>query len=145
MAKRKDTPNEKSETKEFADDLGVTAEEEKTVEAEINAADVVSSEESPPAEAAKKPSPDEKSILQSPAKKYVYIGPSLPDGSLKSRTIFDGNLDDICNALQREISGYPEIKELLVPLEKLSEASKNFRLKRMKDELIGRIGNNTNG
>lgn len=139
MAKRKDTFNEKIETEELADGLGMTAEEEKSVEAEINAADTVSSEEPPPVEAAKKQLPEKKSVLQSPAKKYVYIGPSLPNGSLKSRTIFDGSHGDICNALQKEVSRYPEIKELLVPLEKVSEALNSFRLRRMKNELAGRL------
>lgn len=70
------------------------------------------------------------------AKKYIYLGASLPDHSLKENTVFDGTLEEIKLFLQTEITKYPLIKELLVPVERLAETGKGSRISGLKKELI---------
>lgn len=69
-------------------------------------------------------------------KKYIYLGASLPDHSLKENTVFDGTLEEIKLFLQGEITKYPLIKELLVPVERLAETGKGRRISGLKKELI---------
>ncbi len=70
------------------------------------------------------------------AKKYIYLGASLPDHSLKENTVFDGTFEEIRLFLQAEITKYPLIKELLVPVERLAETEKGSRISGLKKELI---------
>lgn len=70
------------------------------------------------------------------AKKYIYLGASLPGHSLKENTVFDGGFEEICLYLEREITKYPLIKELLVPVERLAETEKGSRISGLKKELM---------
>ena len=70
------------------------------------------------------------------AKKYIYLGASLPDHSLKENTVFDGTFEEIRLFLQAEITKYPLIKELLMPVERLAETEKGSRISGLKKELI---------
>ncbi len=70
------------------------------------------------------------------AKKYIYLGASLPDHSLKENTVFDGTFEEIRLFLQAEITKYPLIKELLVPVERLAETEKGSRISGLKKELL---------
>lgn len=67
--------------------------------------------------------------------KYIYLGASLPDHSLKENTVFDGTFEEICLFLQAEITKYPLIKELLVPVERLAETGAGKRISGLKKEL----------
>lgn len=53
--------------------------------------------------------------------RYIYIGPSLPSGEIKKNAVFIGIYTDILNFLSVVISKYPQIKNLIIPAEKLNE------------------------
>jgi len=62
---------------------------------------------------------------------YVYAGPSLPGGLLKSNTILNGTLEEIKAYFEEISANYPEIKyeaikKLIVPVEKLAVTRKNI-------------------
>lgn len=55
-------------------------------------------------------------------KTYCYIGPNLPDGALKKNTVLIGTKTAIKDRYKEEIEKYPQIPNLIVPVEKLAEA-----------------------
>lgn len=61
--------------------------------------------------------------------KYVYVGPSLPGGRLKSNAIFEGTKEEIKTFLADVITEYPQIKSLIVPVHQLGEASAKAQTK----------------
>ncbi len=77
-----------------------------------------------------------KAAKENTPKKYIYLGASLPDHSLKENTVFDGTLEEIKLFLQTEITKYPLINELLVPVERLAETEKGSRISGLKKELL---------
>ena len=57
---------------------------------------------------------------------YVYAGPSLPGGLLKSNSILRGTLDEIKQYYMEILANYPAIKyevlaRLIVPVDKLAK------------------------
>lgn len=54
-------------------------------------------------------------------KTFVYIGPSLPGGKLKSNKIFIGTKQEIENEMSGIIEEYPMIRQLIVPVGQLAE------------------------
>lgn len=54
-------------------------------------------------------------------KLFVYIGPTLPNGKLKSNTVMQGGFAEICEYLSEVIEEYPQIKHLIVPVHKFAE------------------------
>lgn len=71
-----------------------------------------------------------------PYKKYIYLGASLPNNALKSNTVFDGTFEEICTYLQTEITAYPLIKELLIPVERLAVSGSSARISSLKKALL---------
>ncbi|MCL2694060.1 MAG: hypothetical protein FWE60_03010 [Oscillospiraceae bacterium] len=62
------------------------------------------------------------------SKQYMYIGPALPDSSLRANTVIRGSLDKIKALYKQEIAQYGgRLVQLIVPVEKLS--SKRQELK----------------
>jgi hypothetical protein len=52
---------------------------------------------------------------------FVYIGPSLPGGRLKSNTVLCGGIESIKEYYKEVIEKYPQVERLIVPVEKLGE------------------------
>lgn len=69
-------------------------------------------------------------------KKYIYLGASLPNNALKSNTVFDGTFEEVCKYLQAEIKQYPLVKELLIPVDRLSASGTSSRISGLKKELL---------
>ena len=62
---------------------------------------------------------------------YVYVGPSLPGGLMKSNTILRGTLAEISDYYTEILQGYPAIKyevleRLIVPVEKLAKTRQDI-------------------
>ncbi len=53
---------------------------------------------------------------------FVYIGPSLPSGQLKSNTVLNGTYKQITEYYKDTIELYPSIAKLIVPVTRLAEA-----------------------
>lgn len=51
----------------------------------------------------------------------AYIGPSLPDGLLKTNKIMIGTREEIKKELAAVLEKYPLVEKMLVPVEKLAE------------------------
>ncbi|MBU5438292.1 hypothetical protein KQI42_09745 [Tissierella sp. MSJ-40] len=54
-------------------------------------------------------------------KHFVYIGPSLPGGKLKSNIVLCGGIEEIKTYYKEVLEEYPEIVRLIVPVHKLGE------------------------
>lgn len=54
---------------------------------------------------------------------FVYAGPTLPYGRLKENAVFRGTFEDIKQYLSDVLEEYPQIKNLIVPTEKLASFS----------------------
>lgn len=59
--------------------------------------------------------------------KFVYVGPSLPRGTLNHNAVFDGTMQEITEYLSAVLKDYPQVKRLIVPVHKLGEASAKAR------------------
>lgn len=59
--------------------------------------------------------------------KFVYIGPSLPRGTLNHNAVFDGTMEEITEYLSGVLKDYPQVKRLIVPVHRLGEASAKAR------------------
>lgn len=55
--------------------------------------------------------------------KFVYVGPSLPRGTLNHNAVFDGTMQEITEYLSSVLKDYPQVKRLIVPVHRLGEAS----------------------
>lgn len=66
---------------------------------------------------------------------YIYVGPSLPSGKLQSNTVFKGNFKKIVDMLSGIIDEIPQIKNLIIPINKLSEYEKKLN---RKDNIISK-------
>ncbi|MBS6063677.1 MAG: hypothetical protein KH972_07400 [Peptostreptococcaceae bacterium] len=55
-------------------------------------------------------------------KTYCYIGPNLPDGTLKKNSLIIGTKASIKEKYKDEIEKYPQLERLMVTVESLSEA-----------------------
>lgn len=78
----------------------------------------------------------EKKAFSEAAKKFIYLGATLPNNALKSNTVFDGEFEKICGYLQAEIGLYPIIKELIIPVEDLASAKSSIRIKSLQKQLL---------
>lgn len=107
-----------------------------TAEIDEIAAERMETAEIPEASGKDENTDNEDKEMKEAAKKYIYLGASLPDHSLKENTVFDGTFEEIRLFLQAEITKYPLIKELLVPVERLAETEKGSRISGLKKELI---------
>lgn len=52
---------------------------------------------------------------------FVYIGPSLPNGALKENTVLEGSFSEVLDFLSEQVEDYPQIKQLIVPVNRLAE------------------------
>lgn len=50
---------------------------------------------------------------------FVYCGPTLPNGRLKEKTVLQGTFAEICAYYADVIEQYPQIKTLIVPVNRL--------------------------
>ncbi|RNB72173.1 hypothetical protein [Brevibacillus panacihumi] len=55
---------------------------------------------------------------KAPTDQWIYIGPNLSGGRLARHTVFRGSIPKYLDDLQKQ----PAFRDLLVPLERLSEA-----------------------
>lgn len=74
-------------------------------------------------------------------KHFVYIGPSVPNGSLARNSIFSGEIGKIEKHLSSVLEKYPKVKNLIVPISQLAAASKEIEktgnaLYRYYEELV---------
>lgn len=58
---------------------------------------------------------------------YIYIGPKLPAGKLKSNAIFIGTRQAIKTELAAVLEEYPLVDRLIVPVEQLAEKKDKVR------------------
>jgi hypothetical protein len=54
--------------------------------------------------------------------KFIYVGPSLPAGRLKSNTILEGTHKEITEHYKDAIELYPNVARLIIPVSELSTA-----------------------
>lgn len=54
---------------------------------------------------------------------FVYVGPSLPNGELKENAVLEGSFSEILHFLSAQVEKYPQIKRLIVPVNRLAEYS----------------------
>lgn len=54
-------------------------------------------------------------------KKYVYIGPSLPNEKLITNTIVSGEKKEIVEYYKEVIERFPNVERLIVPVERLAD------------------------
>ena len=59
--------------------------------------------------------------LYSGYQQFVYIGPSLPNGSLKENTVLEGSLPEVLEFLSEQAENYPQIRQWIVPVNRLAE------------------------
>lgn len=59
--------------------------------------------------------------------KFIYVGPSLPRGTLNHNAVFDGTMQEITEYLSGVLKDYPQVKRLIVPVHRLGEASAKAR------------------
>ena len=59
--------------------------------------------------------------LYSDYQQYVYIGPSLSNGALKENTVLEGSFSEVLDFLSAQVEDYPQIKQLIVPVNRLAE------------------------
>lgn len=69
-----------------------------------------------------KPTPVEKEC-----KHYVYVGPSLPGGQLKSNTVLQGTKEEIKKYYKDVLGKYPQAEKLIVPISKLGESKEKVQ------------------
>lgn len=55
-------------------------------------------------------------------KTFAYIGPSLPKGRLKTNTILSGTYAEITEYYKDEITLYPSVARLIIPVTRLAES-----------------------
>lgn len=53
---------------------------------------------------------------------FVYVGPSLPGGRLKSNTVLSGTYAEIAEYFKDAIALHPSVARLIVPVSRLAEA-----------------------
>jgi len=64
----------------------------------------------------------EKSEIESAEKAFVYIGPMLSAYGLANNKILQGTKEEIFKHYSSTIEKHPKVKQLIVPLSKLSES-----------------------
>lgn len=117
--------------KTAAEDLAETME---TAAAEVMDA-VMEAEDSAPVEmpAAESeatdavPAPVETPCAVEVRRNYIYIGPTLPKGLLKSNTLFTGTMTEVKTYLRGAMEKYPDIIDLVVPTDRLAESRHTLR------------------
>lgn len=55
-------------------------------------------------------------------KNFVYVGPSLPGGRLKSNVVLIGTYAEIMEYHKEAVSRYPGVERLFVPVSSLADA-----------------------
>lgn len=58
---------------------------------------------------------------------FVYVGPSLPGGKLKSNTILSGTYEEITAYYGEAITLYPSVEKLIVPVSRFAEAREKVK------------------
>lgn len=58
---------------------------------------------------------------------FVYAGPNIPNGLLKTGSVFKGTITEVLKHLEPVTSIYPEAAALLVSCDRLSEAQARIR------------------
>lgn len=58
---------------------------------------------------------------------FVYVGPSLPGGRLKSLTTLNGTYTQIMDYYQETIALFPNVARLIVPVTRLAEAREKIQ------------------
>lgn len=58
---------------------------------------------------------------------YVYIGPSLPNGALKSNTTLNGSLEEIKEHYKVELEKYPKMINFIVTTGQLGKYKKSMQ------------------
>lgn len=61
------------------------------------------------------------------AKTFVYVGPSLPGGKLKSNTVLSGTHEEIAKYFEEALALYPLAARLIVPAARLAEAREKLQ------------------
>lgn len=78
---------------------------------------------------------------------FVYIGPSLPSGRLKSNTVLCGGIESIKEYYKEVIEKYPQVERLIVPVKKLGELKEKIQthgniINKYYGDLVSAIVNN---
>lgn len=60
-------------------------------------------------------------IENSNCQHFVYIGPTLPGGKLKSNTVLCGGMEEIKKYYGEVLEDFPQVTRLIVPVQKLGE------------------------
>lgn len=60
-------------------------------------------------------------------KAYCYIGPNLPKGALKQNAVLLGTKAEIEKRYEEEITEFPQITKLIVPVEELANAKNRVK------------------
>lgn len=55
--------------------------------------------------------------------RFIYAGPTLPNGQLKGNVVFSGTWDDVLLYLSAVLEKYPQVKHLIVPVNKIAAFS----------------------
>lgn len=69
-----------------------------------------------------KTTPKKKETPTTEKKTYCYIGPNIPNGSLKQNAILLGSRSEMKERFKEEFEEYPQVERLIVPIEKLAES-----------------------
>ena len=73
------------------------------------------------------PAPVETPYAVEARRNYIYIGPTLPKGLLKSNTLLTGTMTEIKTYLHGAMEKYPDIIGLVVPTDRLAESRHMLR------------------
>lgn len=57
---------------------------------------------------------------------YIYVGPTLPDGSLRKNQTLRGTRDEVLVYLAPQIAKYPQVKRLIVPVSGLAKEKRRI-------------------
>lgn len=57
---------------------------------------------------------------------YIYVGPTLPDGSLRKNQTLRGTRDAVLAYLASQIAKYPQVQRLIVPVSGLAKEKRRI-------------------
>lgn len=60
-------------------------------------------------------------------KHFVYVGPSLPGGKLKSNAVLCGSIEEIKTHYKDVLEEYPQVNNLIISVEKLGESKEKVK------------------
>lgn len=78
---------------------------------------------------------------------FVYIGPSLPGGRLKSNTVLRGKIEEVKEYYKDVLEKFPQVARLIVPIEKLGESKEKVQtsgnvINKYYNDVVSAIVNN---